>query len=138
MFLKAFPLLACVVLCGCTTFDMVPVETEINENASSVSPEVVAALPPGAVVEVTFHSHSQVRKFEGTVLHASPDGVALLNCKISHRVELNHGKKTQEFNQRAPVQWISARRMTSTRVISQPPPDYVAPQLDIDTNDHPL
>ena len=137
---KLVGMVFCLTSIGCASYDLVAVEADIHKQETRVSPDALAALTPGSRVEVTFHSTTQKRVFVGTVLHASAEGVALFNCDISHQIYVD-GKssgRSKVFNQHIPVQWVPIRSVTASRVLAPPPADYVAPQLDIDTNDKPF
>ena len=122
---------------------ILPISTE-------VTPTDVAALKPGSQVLIRCETPNTLKEFQGTVLPASPNGVALMNCIKSGRMETRTSKvlrvpyvnrlfkNTGVGRESIPVQWVSIREMTSASEISSPPPDYVAPQLDINTNDEPF
>ena len=46
-------------------------------------------------------------------------------------------KNTGVGAERVPVLWVSIRDITGVSVVEAPPPSFVAPQLQIDTNDEP-
>lgn len=108
--------------------DVARKEIRSSSRAIEIDPDVVAALPPGARIEVISGLNDSI---VGTVLHASADGVALLNCEQTHRSESD----PMLLQRHIPVHWTSIRLMVSVRILAQPPEDYVAPKIDIDTND---
>jgi len=115
--------------------------------APGITPTEVAALPPGSKVEILWEfSHYHTRTV-GEVLHASPQGVALMNARIEHRQEqatpgmsklpyLGRLYKNSIVGARVlPVEWVPILHMTTARVLTPPPEGYVAPQLAINTQD---
>jgi len=137
-----------VAVSGCTLFQ--PVAANRSEQSAQISLEQVAGLAPGSRVKILRHTPNSRESFVGIVLHASPRGVALLNCIHSVRTEggvpvLNRTpylsrlfKVTGVGAEHVPVQWVSIRQITTVNVLEPPPADYVAPKLAIDTNDEPF
>lgn len=80
----------------------------------------------------------------GTVLQASPDGVALINCRVEGRsnsatpvVSRLPGVGKQFTNTgvgrtRTPVLWVSRDKMMADRIVRPAPADYVAPDVPLD------
>ena len=112
---------------------------EMERPTAFVAPQTVAVLPPGSRVRIGLHSTSATSHplpggdgvIEGTVLVASPEGVALKNCLHHTRLSPFSGNGTAFI----PVQWVAIEQVTSTRVMSLPPSDYASPQLDVVTNE---
>ncbi len=143
-----FLLLAMGVMTGCQLF---PSPSGVSElapiPAPGVTPAEVAALPPGAKVEILWDRGDSRTRTIGEVLHASPQGVALMNARIESRQQQGTPvvsqvpyvnrlfKNTSVGMQAMPVQWVSFLQMSSARVIAPPPESYVAPQLAINTQD---
>lgn len=131
---KIVPFLSCLMLAGCAAVPSVRLAEATAKDARSsaprleIDPDVVAALPPGARIEILSGPADSI---VGTVLHASADGVALLNCEQTHRDQSD----PTYLHRHIPVHWTSIRLMVSVRILSPPDDDYVPPRLDIDTND---
>ena len=139
MIWKLLPILACFGLIGCVVVLPSGLSTaEMARPAPFVAPETVAALPSGSRVRIVMHSNSTFQSepdsdgtIEGTVLVASPEGVALKNCTRNVRLNPFSGVGTTYI----PVRWVSLEQITSTRVISPPAPEDKSPQLNIVTNE---
>ena len=143
-----------LTLSGCMVFPSVGRVQKVSDaptQPSQIAPTEVAVLKPGSSVQILSETTNSRIAYQGTVLHASPDGVALINCLKSGRYEhpgipivqgipyVNRLFKNSGVGQHpVPVQWVSIREMTSVEEIAPPPPGYVAPQLDINTNDQPV
>lgn len=138
----------CGMLTGCQLF---PSPTTVSEMtpipAPGITPTEVAALPPGSKVEILWE-YSHYRTWTvGEVLHASPQGVALMNARIEHRQEQGTPvlskvpyvnrlfKNTGVGIQAVPVHWVPILHMSGATVLTPPPEGYIAPQLAINTND---
>ena len=123
---KLLSLLTGVTLCGCAAVppfgDDEPrtKSTEVINSASQIDPAQVAALQPGSQVEIA-----------GTVLQASPDGIVLINSVCVHR---NPGDQ-EVIRRRMPCHWVSIRRIAQIETIAAAPADFVAPSVEINTND---
>lgn len=134
MLQKCLLFAGCLILAGCASAapsriaDVAPKKERNEARALAVNPDVIADLPQGAKVELI---SGPTESIVGTVLHASADGVALLNCEQTHGSESDPAV----FHRHIPVHWTSIRLIVAVRVLSDPPEDYVAPRLDIDTND---
>jgi len=145
--------LVLVALSGCIILDpIVPTVTEKKANEldpARVQPADAAALPLGSRVEIKSNLYHGSTTTWGTVLHTSPQGVALIN---SERMSWQTSgtpilrktpyvsrlfKNTGIGRHSIPVVWISIREMSSATVIEPPAPNYVPPQLDIHTIDEP-
>ncbi len=135
-------------LAGCTVIQPIdsPVTPLSFDPPLGCSPEDVAALPAGAVVDIVEHfSEHHTRVNRGTILKSTPDGVALMNCSVKTAAVLGtpilsktpvidrYFKNTGVSQSNHPVLWIPRRRMNSIRVIQPPPLDYVAPEIPLDT-----
>lgn len=101
--------------------------------------EEIAKLPTGAEVEITSQTEQGARTIiVGTVLHTSPEGIALINCKAFTDVPFFSAsrifKTTETGAQRFPVKWIPSIEIKNTRVLQPAPVDYVAPKLNINTD----
>lgn len=152
MLSKFIPGVACLILSGCTTI-LHPVATsEVAEHAAeaNVSAGDIAALAEGSRVHINRKQLANNRsEIVGTVLKASPHGIALMNCENHGRTErgvpvLNKVpyvsrlfKNTGVGVERVPVLWVSIREISAVSVIEAPPSNYVAPQLPLDTSDEP-
>ena len=122
-------------------------ESHFESVPHRVSSEVVAGLQPGAVVHILYDSPQIKTSLIGTVLHTSPQGVALMNCKrvVRSNYEASIASRLPYYRrifkesgigqEHVPVLWASIQKMTAVVVIEPPPADYVAPQFDLDTND---
>ena len=113
------------------------------------SPAEIAALPPGSQVALSRMTETSRFRVTGEVLHASSDGVALMNVTREAREE--HGtpilskvpyvnrlfKNTGVGMERLPVYWVPIRQIATAQVLQAPPDGYVAPQLAINTDDRP-
>lgn len=136
----------CGMLTGCLLF---PASTTVSGlppiPVSGVGPTEVGAVSPGSKVEILWEHDGYRTRTVGEVLHASPQGIALMNARIEHRDEhaapvMNKVpyvsrlfKNTSVGIQAVPVHWVPILNMTSTSVLAPPPEGYVAPQLAIDT-----
>lgn len=140
----------CGMLTGCMLFpslDVVIVEPPTTVPRPTVAPEEVAALPPGAKVEVLWELGDSTIRTVGEVLHTSPQGVALMNVRREARHETatpimsklpyvgRMYKNTGVGVVAQPVHWTPIFQMTSVKVLTPPPEGYVAPQLAIDTKE---
>ncbi len=138
----------CGMLTGCQLFpSAATVSTFAPLPTQGVRPTEVAALPPGSKVEILWQYDTSRTRTVGEVLHASPQGVALINARIEARHESGTPvmsrvpyvnrlfKNTGVGVQAVPVQWVSILQMTTATVITPPPEGYVAPQLAIDTQE---
>lgn len=110
----------------------------------------LAALTPGSRVRLSHHSENLELRVEGEVLHASPEGVALMNVtrrassqqatpilhKVPHVSRLF--KNTGVGVEQVPVYWMPNYLISATEVVAPPPEGYVAPQLDINTQSGPV
>lgn len=136
----------CGMLTGCMLFpslDVVMVEPLTTVPRPTVTPEELAALPPGAKVEVLWELGDSKTRTIGEVLHTSPQGVALMNVhrEVEQRMAApvlsklpytgHRYKNTAVGMVDLPVHWVAIFQMTTTRVLSPPPEGYVAPQLPI-------
>ncbi len=152
MLSKFIPVIACLILSGCTAI-LHPVATsEVAELPAEaiVSAKDIASLTEGSRVQINRKQVSNYRsEIVGTVLKASPQGIALMNCENHGRTErgvpvLNKVpyisrlfKNTGVGVERVPVLWVSIREISAVSVIEAPPSNYVAPQLPLDTSDEP-
>ena len=152
MLSKFIPAIACLTLSGCTVF-LHPISTsEVSELPADaiVSATDIAALAEGSRVHINRKQVANDRsEIVGTVLKASPQGIALMNCENHGRAErsvpvLNKVpyvsrlfKNTGVGVERVPVLWVSIRDISAVSVIEAPPSNYVAPQLPLDTSDEP-
>lgn len=115
-----------------------------------ISPAAVAALPPGSRVLLLYVTDTSLLRVQGEVLHASPNGVALMNATrqgwadhstpvLSKVPYLNRlFKNTGVGTERLPVHWVPIDLISTAEVVQQPPDGYVAPQLAINTDDSPI
>lgn len=132
---KLLSLLTGVTLCGCAAVppfgDDEPrtKSTEVINRASQIDPAQVAALQPGSQVEIV--SRNSLDQIAGTVLQASPDGIVLINSVCVHR---NPGDQ-EVIRRRMPCHWVSIRRIAQIETIAAAPADFVAPSVEINTND---
>lgn len=133
-------------LTGCTVFPPVAATSATPPQPAVCSPDAVAALPAGAEIAIE-HGASEdgEQQTTGTVLKASPEGVALINCRVEHRTY--HAtpvvyrvpymgrlfKNTGVGTTRTPVLWVPRYEMTEVRVVQPPPADYVAADIALDT-----
>jgi hypothetical protein len=150
MYQKLFVIVFCVAGSGCTMFPPVADTRDRTPGTlTNVSPTDIAAFLPGSQVVITCKSETSSQEYTGTVMHASPDGVALLNCEllgVYHKepAYLKGPLISRMFKisgvgiEKVPVQWVSIRKITSVNVTALPPPDYVAPRLEINTDDRPF
>lgn len=119
------------------------------------SPRQAAALPEGARVELTrawnelgLVTERQYRTQRiGTVLKASPDGVALINCTVEQWA--GAGGLNRQLNRipyvsrlfrntgvgafTVPVVWVPLDEIGEVRVVEPPPADYAPVDLTIET-----
>lgn len=119
------------------------------EPPTGITGAEVAALPPGAKVEILWDWNESRTRTVGEVLQASPNGVALMNVRIEGRhisgtpilskvPYVNRlFKNTGVGIQAVPVHWVPIASVTSVQVLTPPPEGYIAPQLAINTNDQP-
>lgn len=146
----AMSLIFCGMLAGCVLFPAAPAVTlhPIPDTPNPMaSPVDVAAIPAGSKISVQFHHEDMHTTTTGEVLHASPQGLALMNVKQQSRVMtgtpvLNKVpyisrlfKNTSVGQERMPVHWVPRHLISTVDVLEPPPPGYVAPQLAIDTTD---
>ncbi len=134
------------MLTGCQLFPSPSTVSDLPPiPISGVRPTEVAALPPGSKVEILWELENHRTRTVGEVLHASPQGIALMNTRIEARHEQGTPvmskvpyvnrlfKNTGVGIQAVPVHWVPILHMTTARVLEPPPEGYVAPQLAIDT-----
>ena len=152
MDLKSAPVIACLALSGCTAI-LHPVASPAatkTHSEGAVSASEIASMAEGSRVHI---NKKPVANYEsgivGTVLKASPQGLALMNCENHGRTEqgvpivnklpyINRlFKNTGVGVERVPVLWVSIRDIASLSVIEAPPSNYAAPQIPLDTNDEP-
>lgn len=124
---KLLSLLAGVMLCGCAVIP--PVGVEVANNVPRIDPAQVTALQPGSQVEIATYKARD--KISGTVLQASPEGIVLINCICEHR---NPGEE-DVCQRRMPCHWVAIQRIDKVETIAPAPADFVAPSIEIDTND---
>ena len=152
MDLKIVPVIACMVLSGCTAI-LHPVATPSvtkSHSEGAVSASEIASMVEGSRVHINKKPVANCEsEIVGTVLKASPQGLALMNCE-------NHGRSTHGVPivsrvpyvnrlfkntgvgvDRVPVLWVSIRDIASVSVIQAPPSNYTAPQIPLDTSDEP-
>jgi hypothetical protein len=117
---------------------------------AQISPAELAALPPGSRVLLLYVTDTSSLRVQGEVLHASPNGVALMN--VTRQGWAEHGtpvlskvpyvnrlfKNTGVGTERLPVHWVPIDLISTAQVVQQPPEGYVAPQLAINTDDSPV
>lgn len=133
------------LICGCTLFDAPP------QSAVTILPRLTpaeaAAVPEGARVEIDrrFINEETRATTWGVVLKASPEGLALANCRVAgtsmHGVPIANKvpyvsrlfKNTGIGEQTVPVLWLPLDQISSVRVLEPPPADYVAPSIEINT-----
>lgn len=133
------------MLTGCQLFPSPSTVSDLPPiPISGAQPTEVAALPPGSKVEIIWELDYPHTRTVGEVLHASPQGVALMNARIESRDERSTPvmskvpyvnrlfKNTGVGIQAVPVHWVPILHMTTARVLEPPPEGYVAPQLAID------
>lgn len=116
-----------------------------------VAPTVLEQLPPGSRVTLRgcgSHSGSSETRTEttGTVLHASRDGVALMNVQVQSRQMTATPvlSKTPYVNRlfkntgvgldSVPVLWVEADEIAEATVIAPPDPNAPVPSLALDTD----
>ena len=143
--LRSLPVLLLIAsLCGCMTLAS-PESFGIPEYvlAEHSSPDEVVALPPGGEIQVSFDSpDGRVRRrTTGTVLKATPEGVALFNCIVERRHERGPAGahyvpfarqmlvQTVVGRGRYPVLWIPISEMGEVKVLAAPPEGYVSPDI---------
>lgn len=150
--------MACVLgllggMAGCATVVPIDVtnmppgmfEVESFTVPSPQSSAELAALIPGSRVRLSHQSENLELRVEGEVLHASPEGVALMNVTrratsqqatpVLHKVPYVSRlfKNTGVGVEQVPVYWMPNYLISATEVVAPPPDGYVAPQLDINT-----
>lgn len=141
---------AALGMCGCLSLASGGASLAATRTCS---PDQAAALPEGARVElmeirderglVTDETH--VTKRVGTVLKASPDGVALINCVVEFRNSRGNNaaeripylgrlvRNTGVGMEAVPVVWVPLAEMGNVRIVEPPPADHVPLTLEIDT-----
>ena len=132
--LRVFALITMVAtLCGCYTFeplaDLDLSEVEAMEEIRHKS-AAVAALPPGALAKLgRYRVDGSVGGYTvGTVLKATPDGVALINGKTCIH---DRDEDPPKFV-RHPLVWIPSEGIATTEVLAPPRADFVASNIEID------
>lgn len=132
---KILSLLAGVSLCGCAVvppsgfYERLTSPTKQVDNLPAIDSAQVAELQSGSQVEIAGsdpHDH-----LAGTVLHASSEGVVLLNCVWMER----DASDQVVMKRRIPSHWISVRRIARVLTIAPPPEDFVASSVEIDTSE---
>jgi len=106
------------------------------------------SIPLGARVEIVDRiTRESTHTYTGTLIHSSPNGAVLSNCECKGQtVHTPRGllgippfSRLFKFSgvgvEWIPVQWVSITKMSKMTVLEQPTADYVAPNLDIDTNE---
>lgn len=141
---------AALGMCGCLSLASSGASLAATRTCS---PDQAAALPEGARVElmeirdesglVTDETH--VTKRVGTVLKASPDGVALINCVVEFRNSRGNNaaeripylgrlvRNTGVGMEAVPVVWVPLAQMGNVRIVEPPPADHVPLAVAIDT-----
>jgi hypothetical protein len=144
--------LCLAALSGCTLLDSQSLVSRADSSVaqeSTVSPAAAAAVPAGAEVEVMHSANDSCTMTTGTVLKASTDGVALMNCHVrsSHMTGTpvlsktpwvsRWFKNTGVGQERVPVVWVPVSRMSTLRILQAPPAGYVSSALAIDMTSGP-
>lgn len=140
---------ACLLsLVGCATAPkMTAVESPIPQEPMRTQ---LARLQPGEQVQVLTKQPDSETRTTGVVLHSSPDGLALMNCVTEGRASsqppwMLHKvpyvsrlfKNTGVGKERIPVLWLPAGSAWEVSVLAPPAPDFVAPQLPLNTQHGP-
>jgi|GEM_PF-1744897 hypothetical protein len=135
----------CLTSVGCAVMstDQLVAYTESGRPVDTphVTPADLTKLQTGSQVKLTCPCFQSTTVHEGTVLKSSAYGVALMNCKRktqANRQPPGRGRPDSEDDlavreELIPVFWIPIVNITSVDLIAPPAPDYVVPQLDIDT-----
>jgi hypothetical protein len=132
------------VFAGCAALLMTATATQ------PVAPTILEQIPPGARVTLrnhTSHGGSETRtETTGTVLHASRDGIALMNVQVQSRQMTATPvlsktpyvsrlfKNTGVGMDSVPVLWVDADKIAEATVIAAPDPNVQTPSLALDTN----
>lgn len=148
--------LVCGSLSGChpaSPFHFFPIaEAHLHplppEAEMSVSASDLTDIPLGTRVEIVNQKIPETtHTYIGTLIHTSPNGAVLSNCEVHGRtVHTPKGllaippfsrlfKNSGVGVNKIPVQWVSISKMSSMKVLEQPAPTFVAPNLVIDTDD---
>ncbi len=142
----------CGLLTGCSVMVLqgdLSTDPVTFTEVKPISPDEVAAIPVGATVSIEGLMPEAICFTMGEVLHASPQGLALMNVSRDDRSWYDTPalskvpyvsrlyKNTGVSQQRFPVLWVSVREMTKVDVLQPPPEGYVDPQLAINTDDAP-
>lgn len=138
----------CMVLVGCNLTSPAGISFNSPEIPAETTPVNAAKLAPGSqvvLVRVNGNGQSQIR-VTGEVLHASRDGVALLNATLEEQKTYDTSswglskvpyvsrlfKSTVMEREGLPVYWVPRWSIFATQVVAPPPEGYVAPQTAID------
>ena len=131
---KLLSLLACVGLSGCAavpsfrSHGLFPAGTGIVDQVEQIDSAELVQLQPGSQVKIACDSNCSVT---GTVLQSNADGIVLINCVYLNRNATNEVTSKR----RMPCHWVSIRRISRVEIITPAPVDFVAPLMQIDTND---
>ena len=142
-------IVATLLLSGCLVIDIAnpnPNPRPLHQASDySVLTDMIAMLSTGSVVEVVQWQPDGDRLIKGTVLKASSNGVALMNCQTKHFsprqpqalvIEGLSVKVTEKGTTKLPVQWVARGNILSLQILSPPSIESAVPALDIDTDDH--
>lgn len=144
---------AAAILSGCMSLTSVASIPATSAASSRCTPEEAAALPEGARIQLSsewtvdgFASDQSHRTNRvGTILKASPEGVALVNCMVEQRSSVESPilrklphlsrlyRNTGVGRSTIPVVWVPVEEMGHVQVLEDPPADYISPGLRIDT-----
>lgn len=137
--------LVCLMNCGCAVLAPGAAIAHLHRilPISEVTPADVAALKPGSQVQVRCMTTDVQQEFTGTVLKASPQGIALINCvKLATNDTTNPVVKQIPYMNRlfksvavdreqVPVQWVSINEIINASELAPPPSNYVPPPIDL-------
>lgn len=147
---------AAVTLNGCMSLTSAASSASMSATQSRCSPEEAAALPEGSRIQLTSEwivdgvVSDQTHRTQriGTVLKASPEGVALVNCSVEQRSSVENSilhktpylsrlhRNTGIGRSTIPVVWVPLEEMGSVRLLENPPAEYVSTGIHIDTTRH--
>lgn len=147
-----FGLVCCLANCGCAVLAPGAAIAHLHKilPISEVTPADVAALKPGSQVQIQCQTADMQQQFQGTVLKASPQGIALINCEklamndttnpvVKQIPYMNRLFKSVDVDrEQVPVQWVSIGEIINAAEIAPPPSNYVPPPIDLNIAERPV